>query len=189
MFTCTYNRQETLRRTFEALKQQTFTDFEWVLVDNGSTDGTLVAVDKWIKEVDFPVTVHRIETNSGFQNAYNAGISLCRGEFFLNLDSDDSCVPNALERFLELWETIPPQDRQNFVGVTVNCEDQYGNMVGEKFPEDPLDSNSLEKEMRYRVKGEKWGILRLDVLRKFPFPTSEFHINPCLLYTSDAADE
>ena len=182
VFTCTYNRLDTLRRTFDALKQQTFTDFEWVLVDNGSTDGTVAAVEEWIKEVEFPVTIHRIEKNSGFQNAYNAGIALCSGEFFVNLDSDDSCVPHALERFIELWGTVPDQDKESFVGVTVNCEDQYGSLVGDSFPKDPLDSNSLETELRYRIKGEKFGILRLDVLRKFPFPASEFHINPSIVW-------
>jgi hypothetical protein len=89
---------------------------------------------------------------------------------FLPLDSDDGCVPHALERFREHWESIPAEQLPRFTGVTALCEDQHGNLVGSRFPAPVVDSNSLEIHYRFHVRGEKWGFHRTDVLRDFPFP-------------------
>lgn len=177
VFTCTFNRLDTLRRTFESLKAQSFKNFEWILVDNGSTDETSKVVPSWIPEADFPIILQRRETNTGFQSVYNEGVRLARGGFFLSLDSDDMCVPEALECLMERWNSIPREQQSKFVGVTVCCNDQHGNLVGDEFPVSPLDSNILEIEMHHKVKGEKWGLLRVDVLKDFPFPDTEHHIH------------
>jgi hypothetical protein len=88
----------------------------------------------------------------------------------LTLDSDDGCVDTALEQFAALWQSIPKDSRHQFSAVTALCQDQYGNIVGEKFPKDILDSDSLELRYRYKIKGDKWGFQRTDVMRMFPFP-------------------
>ena len=102
--------------------------------------------------------------------AFNLGAELAEGELFLPLDSDDGCVPEALERFLRHWRAIAPDKRNGFSAVTGLCVDQRGNLVGEKFPRDVMDSDSLEMQYRWKVKGEKWGFHRTDVMRRFPFP-------------------
>ncbi|WP_438317035.1 glycosyltransferase family 2 protein [Candidatus Caldatribacterium sp. SIUC1] len=55
VFTPTFNRAHLLDRAFQSLKNQTFRDFEWVIVDDGSTDETQDIVTHWIKEADFPI--------------------------------------------------------------------------------------------------------------------------------------
>ena len=87
------------------------------------------------------------------------------------MDSDDRCVPHALERFAYHWFNIPEKERSKFAGVTALCVDEKGNIIGTPFPcKHWMDSDNLEIKYRYKVKGDKWGFIRTDVLRQFPFP-------------------
>ena len=152
VFTPTFNRAHLLGRAFQSLKAQTFRDFEWVIVDDGSTDETQDAVTHWIKEVD------------------NRGVELAKGELFVVLDSDDWLVPTALERLLYWWETVPFEDRGNYTGVAGLYAYPSGKIVGSPFPAPVIDSNAVEIRTKYRVKGDKFGMNRTEVLREFPFP-------------------
>src|ERR1700736_1708087 len=89
VFTPTYNRAHTLHRVFNSLKAQSFRDFEWVLVDDGSTDNTEELAELWIKTADFPIR-YFWQKNSGKHIAYNFGIREARGQMFAVLDSDDA---------------------------------------------------------------------------------------------------
>jgi glycosyltransferase involved in cell wall biosynthesis len=169
VFTPTYNRASTLHRVFESLRVQTYRDFEWLVVDDGSTDGTDELVRGWAEAADFPIRFLRQE-NQGKHVAFNRAVREAAGELFLVLDSDDACVPEALERFHFHWESIPPIRREAFSAVTALCVDQQGRPVGDRFPRDVIDSTSLEMKYRFRVRGEKWGFHRTDVLRRFPYP-------------------
>jgi glycosyltransferase involved in cell wall biosynthesis len=170
VFTPTYNRARTLPRVYESLRQQTFRDFEWLLVDDGSDDDTRSLVMRWRAESNFPIR-YMYQKNQGKPGAFNRGVQEAQGELFLTLDSDDQCVPEALERFKYHWEGIPAGKKDQFSAVTVLCKDQNGRIVGEKFPKDVLDSDSIEMAFKYGVRGEKWGFQRTDVLRQFPFPS------------------
>jgi hypothetical protein len=97
-------------------------------------------------------------------------VQLARGELFLTLDSDDACVPGALERFKFHRDAIPVNERAAFSGVTALCVDQSGKLIGDKFPLDVCDSDPIEMAYKYKVKGEKWGFHLTEVLKQFPFP-------------------
>jgi glycosyltransferase involved in cell wall biosynthesis len=169
VFTPTYNRAHTLHRVYESLRGQTFRDFEWLVVDDGSTDDTRQKVNGWRQEADFPVR-YVFQANAGKHVAFNRGVREARGELFLTLDSDDACVPRALERLKVHWDSIPAQEKERFTGVTSLCMDEQGKLVGERFPGNITDSDSIEVELILRVKGEKWGFHRTAVLRQYPFP-------------------
>jgi glycosyltransferase involved in cell wall biosynthesis len=170
VFTPTYNRAHTLPRVWESLRRQTFRDFEWIVVDDGSTDNTQEIVSKWIKEADFPIRYLR-QAHGHKKAASNLAVREARGELFLTLDSDDECVPTALERLWWHWNNIPADQRQNFSAVTVLCADENGAIVGDRFPcSEWFDSDSLDLIHRLKVKGEKWGFQRTDIMRQFPFP-------------------
>src|SRR6266704_739295 len=170
VFTPTFNRCSTLPRVYESLRLQTFRNFEWLIVDDGSTDGTGELVEEWQTESDFPIR-YIYQENQGKPAAFNRGVQEAQGELFLTLDSDDACVPHALERLKYQWDGIPAAQKDKFSAVTVLCKDQNGGLVGDKFPRDVLDSDSIELVFKYNVKGEKWGFHRTDVLKQFPFPT------------------
>ena len=169
VFTPSYNRVRTLPRVYDSLRVQTFRDFEWLIVDR-SDDGTRQLVEKWEAESDFPIR-YISQEDRGKAAAFNRGVQEAQGELFLTLDSDDSCVPEALERLKFHWDNIPASKKDKFSAVTVLCKDQKGNLVGGKFPRDVLDSDSIEMYFKYGARFEGWGFQRTDVLKQFPFPT------------------
>lgn len=170
VFTPTYNRAHTLPRVYESLKKQTFHDFEWLIVDDGSVDGTAELVTSWQKDTPFPIR-YLWQKNRHKKVAFNRGVREARGELFLPLDSDDECVPYALERFIYHWNQIPADLKEKFSGVTALCMDQNGRVIGDYFPgEEHIDSDSQEIRYKYGVRGEKWGFHRTEILREYPFP-------------------
>jgi glycosyltransferase involved in cell wall biosynthesis len=170
IFTPTYNRAHTLPRTYASLTQQTLLPHEWIVVDDGSTDGTAELVRGWTAEARFPIRyIH--QENAGKPAAHNAGVAAATGDLLAVLDADDWILPHALERLAALWQEIPAADRDQFTGITVNCQYENGQLIGEPFPSSPIDSTILDLWSRGWLRGEKWGFHRVEVAQQYPFPT------------------
>lgn len=172
VFTPTYNRAATLPKVYESLKAQTFRDFEWLVVDDGSTDETPALMREWKAHADFPIRYYSQE-NGGKHRARNRAVKLARGEFFFTWDSDDICVPSGLARMKAQWDNIPQEERVQFAGVTGLCAYSDGSIVGSRFPQDRLDSNMFDIRETHHVDGDKCGFQRTDVMRTYPFPEFE----------------
>ena len=168
VFTPTYNRAHTLDRVYNCLRAQTFRDFEWVIIDDGSTDNTKQLIQTWEKEADFPIKYHW-QPNQGKHIAYNHCAKVASGELFVNIDSDDEALPNALQRFKDIWYSISTDQREGLSGIMCHCRDQKGNLVGKLFEKEVI-ADTLEYLLSRPNHGEKWGFLRMDVFREFPFP-------------------
>ena len=95
----TYNRREYLKETIDSILEQTYKDFEIVVVDDGSTDGT----EDMLKKLDVPVT-YFWQPNSGDAAARNKLIELARGKYISFIDSDDLLMPDAIERMIRIME-------------------------------------------------------------------------------------
>jgi glycosyltransferase involved in cell wall biosynthesis len=169
VFTPTFNRARLLPRVYDCLRGQTFHDFEWLIVDDGSTDGTREMVEEWQRAGELEI-VYLHQENRGKHVAFNRGVARARGELLLPLDSDDVCIPSALERLLHWWLDIPQQDRAQYSGVSCQCADNSGRIVGACFPSAVADAYPVDFLLRLRVPGERWGFSRVDLLRAFPFP-------------------
>lgn len=169
ILTPTYNRAGTLHRVYESLCQQTFKDFEWVVVDDGSTDNTHASVLAWQARAAFPIR-YVWQNNQHKKTAFNRGVREARGELIVGLDSDDEMPPDALQIFKSVWDSIPPARRDSYVAVTGLCARPDGSVVGDRYPQDVFDSTAVDVYFRHRIKGEKFGCMRTSVLRKFPFP-------------------
>jgi glycosyltransferase involved in cell wall biosynthesis len=172
VFTPTFNRAYTLHRVYDSLCQQSLADFEWIIVDDGSSDNTQQLVDAWIAEGRISIQ-YLFQPNSGKHVAINRGVKLAKGDLFLIADSDDGFPANALEILHSHWCAIPDEQRPRFTGVTGLCADEQGQIIGDIFPEDVFDSNSADIYYRFGIRGEKWGFHRTEVLRNFPFPEPE----------------
>jgi glycosyltransferase involved in cell wall biosynthesis len=158
-----------LGRVFESLCAQRFQNFEWLVVDDGSTDGTGDSVREWQRSAPFPVE-YIFQQNRGKHRAYNEALCRAKGELFTVVDSDDAIVPAALERLSFHWHSIPDALRPQYSGVTCLSMDRGCRVVGTPFPRPVLDCRHYELETRFGVTGEKWGCHRTAVLRQFPFP-------------------
>jgi glycosyltransferase involved in cell wall biosynthesis len=170
VFTASYNSAATIYRVYDSLCQQTFRDFEWLIVDDDSIDDTETIVRRWKLEAKFTLRYYK-QAHQGKAVAANYAAHEADGLLFLPLDADDACTPTALERFYFHWQSIPESQRQTFSAVTALCMDENKRLIGDRFPRDILDSDSAEIRYRYHVRGEKWGFQRTDVMREYPFPT------------------
>ena len=170
VFTPTYNRAHTLHRVFESLCAQTFCNFEWLVVDDGSTDNTPELVVEWMKIARFPIRYFR-QANSGRHIADNLAVQEAHGELLAGVDSDDALMPNALERIWRLWHEIPASKRSHFLGIVGHCCDQRGKLIGHMFPASPFDTNYREFVFTHRrFGGQKWDATRSDIARQYLAP-------------------
>jgi len=169
VFTPSYNRAHLLPRVYESLEKQSFRDFEWLIVDDGSKDNTAEVVKGLQAKASFPVR-YVVKPNGGKPTAVNRGAKEAEGYLLAILDSDDWYVPETLERFLHHWQSIPENARSGFVGVTGLCCFPSGELIGTRFPKDVFDSDAIDLRYRHKVSGEKSGMLSTEILRKYPYP-------------------
>ena len=174
VFTPTFNRAHTLHRVYNSLCAQTFSDFEWVVVDDGSEDNTESLIAQWTKEADFPVLCKK-QKNRGKHVAINHGVALAKGELFIIADSDDEFLPDALSIFYDEWMAIEPNQKEKFTGVTGLCITTDNEIIGNKFPQDIFDSTPAEAYYLHGIRGDKAGFHRTEVLRQYPFPEIPNH--------------
>jgi glycosyltransferase involved in cell wall biosynthesis len=173
--TSTYNRARLLPRVAESLEKQTFRDFEWVVIDDGSTDDTDAVLKELAASVSFPVVATRFPVNKGVHFGVNHGLRTARGKYFIQLDSDDWLAPQALERYLFHWnELIRKGLDQNVLSVWSICVDENGNVCGTLFPESPILSDHWTMIYRWKNIGDKKGMALTAFLRQYPFVEKPF---------------
>ena len=170
VFTPAYNRGTTLGRVYDALKRQSFRDFEWIIVDDGSTDNTSEVVKPFLEaENDFPV-LYFYQENRGKHAATNFAVTKARGRFFITLDSDDACTDDALEVFVNEWNKIPAGEQASFKGISCRTCNEHGKLNGKPLDGEYLDSNDLDLRFRHKIDGELWGMTKTEILRDNPYP-------------------
>jgi glycosyltransferase involved in cell wall biosynthesis len=185
--TPTFQRADTLPRLYESLAAQSFGDFGWLVVDDGSSDGTERLVRSWAEAAPFSIE-YIWQENQGKHAAVNRGVERAGGEFCALMDSDDWYAPDALRRMVECWEDIPAGRRGEFANVEGLCADPDGTTIGDRFPEAVLDSNAFEIAIVHGVKGDKIGMYRREVLLAHPFPEDlGWHVTPALVWNRIAA--
>lgn len=163
VLTPTFNRARTLPRVFASLCAQTFRDFEWLIVDDGSTDETESLVSSW--RADFPIRC-LWQPNRGKHTAVNFGVGVARGFLIAQLDSDDELLPRALEIFDQQWSALD----NRFAAAVGLCVDDHGIAIGKPYPGAYADSFSLRESNRLVAGAERFGVIRADIWRQFPSP-------------------
>lgn len=169
VFTPTYNRAHTLDRLHASLLQQKADLFEWLVVDDGSTDSTPELLEKLTKASPFSVRVIR-QPNGGKHVAHNRAVAAATGQLTIVLDSDDELLPDAVENLWKAWMTIPESERSGYAGIIGNSVDEGGTIAGKPFPRDVLDAHWIEMAASGKHIGDKLPCYRTDLLREFPFP-------------------
>lgn len=170
VFTPTFNREESLSRVYESLCKQNFKNFEWIIVDDGSTDKTRDLVKKFKEKADFKI-IYKYQDNAGKHNAINKGVELASGELFIIIDSDDAFLSNSLQILYSKWMCIDKKKRKKLKGITCRCISEEGKLIGNKeVPEPYIEISELDAKFRYGYTYEMWGAIRTEVMREFPFP-------------------
>ena len=168
VLTPVFNRRIELKRCMDSVKKQTFRNFEYIIVNDGSTENIDGLVNEFMSTVSFPVMYIK-KDNGGVHTARNLGIQYARGEMLAMIDSDDELIPYALETFISIWRSIP--DKSKFCQVRCCCQDQNGNLVGDSFPEN-INSVSwkIRKKICHKTKGEKYGFHVTQIMKDNPWP-------------------
>lgn len=166
VFTPTYNRAYILGTLYQSLFRQKFQDFEWLIVDDGSTDDTQALVAGWAEaNPPFPIRYYRQE-NRGKCQAINTGLGLARGELFFNVDSDDYLTTDALEK-IAFWESRLPRESK-YCGVSGNLGTSETETPNKSLPGEFFDGTLLD---RYdKVDGERALAFYTEVHRKYLYP-------------------
>lgn len=149
VFTPTYNRAYIIEKLYRSLQRQTFEDFEWLVVDDGSNDDTEKLFSEWQKEENkFPIRFYKQE-NKGKCQAINTALDLAEGLLFFTVDSDDYLTDDALQKISD-WEGELPKDKP-FCGLAANSgtgENETSNPI---FTEKFLDVSPLERYNRLKI--------------------------------------
>lgn len=168
LFTPTYNRAYRLPDLYRSLQEQTCKNFEWLVVDDGSTDNTSKLFEQWqAEENTFPIRYFK-QPNGGKHRAINRGVKEAKGELFFIVDSDDYLTPDAIEIICNLYEPI--RGNESFCGVCPLKVDKKMKKIGSEFPYETLDCSCLDFRFRYNFSGDMAEVVRTEVLRKYPFP-------------------
>lgn len=170
IFTPTYNRADKLPTLYLSLQNQTCRDFEWLIVDDGSSDNTEDIVQSWIIEQKCNLRYFRQE-NGGKHRAINNGVQLAKGEIFFIVDSDDYLKENAVERVLFHYNAI--KDDNTFCGVVGLRATPDGKRIGGECDFGILDCSYTDFRSRLRIVGDTAEAFKTSILKKYPFPEIE----------------
>ncbi len=170
VFTPTFNRKELLEKLYKSLQKQTFKDFEWLIVDDGSTDGTEEKVEEFLSEKKLEIKYY-FKENGGKQRAYNFATEKANGELFICLDSDDEYVENGLEIILKYWKKY--EKNSDIAGMGYLSTYPNREIIGSSFPEKEMISTQFEIYNKYGVKGDKGLMFRTEIIKKYKFPVFE----------------
>lgn len=170
ILTPTYNRASLLPRLFDSLLRQTNKDFEWIVVDDGSTDDTREVVANLKEKCGgaFPMG-YVYKANGGKHMAINIGAERARGELLFIADSDDLLIDDALETVANSWHDI--SDDKSFAGIAgLDITMDTREVIGSGLPQEHIDCNAIDIRYRHHVTGDMKEVFRTEVLREFPFP-------------------
>lgn len=164
IFTPTYNRAYILPRLFQSLKNQKATNFEWLIVDDGSSDDTESVVNEFIKDADFNIRYCK-QNNQGKHIALNFAALNAVGEWIMTIDSDDFVADNCLQVCQNLIGEI--EAKKDFAGFTFlwapeNLNIDYKNYGRKKWIND--------EKYDWKFPGEMNFVIRTQILQKHPFP-------------------
>ena len=190
VFTPTFNRAYCLQKLYDSLLKQTFTDFEWLIIDDGSTDETSELIESFSKNNNPFEIVYKRKENGGKVRAINYGIKYARGELFYIVDSDDYLPENSLEIINNVERSIPADRKKEFCGVCGLKSYPDNSIVGTTYDWGRyLDITHLERDSR-SMDGDKAEAYYTDVLIRYPFPefSGEKFIMLCVVWDQMAHD-
>ncbi len=162
IFTPAYNRAHTIHRIYESLLRQTSKDFEWLVIDDGSSDDTRKMVETWVLENKIPIRYHH-KKNGGMHTAHNAAYRLMDTELNTCIDSDDYMPDNAVELIVDLWKEKGSDKYAGILGLDERMHD--GKLIGTKFTE---NETTLTDFYRKGGNGDKKLVYRTDIMKSLP---------------------
>lgn len=168
VFTPSYNRAYCLHQCYESLLRQTCTDFEWLIIDDGSTDNTRELVQGWIEDARIPVR-YIYKENGGMHTGYNVAYDNIQTELAVCIDSDDYMPDDAVEKIVTFWQENKDDRYAGIIGLDITAK---GDLIGTRLP-DVKSATVYDLYNRMGVKGDKKQVYRTELIRPFRSPQFE----------------
>ena len=171
VFTPAYNRKNLLARTYESLCRQTCKEFIWLIVDDGSSDGTQEQVSQWISRDNGFCIRYIYKENGGMHTAHNTAYDNIDTELNVCIDSDDTMPEDAVQKILEKWSA--DKDKGYAGIIALDADMNTGRIIGKGFPEG-LKETTVSGYYAAGGSGDKKLIYRTDIINKYPrYPVFE----------------
>ena len=173
VFTPTYNRDYIIENLYRSLQRQSFNNFEWLVIDDGSSDNTEKLFKKWTNEKnDFEIRYYKKE-NGGKHRAINYALDKARGELFFTVDSDDYLTDDALYK-VNNWEKSLDKNKK-FAGIVANIGYDKDKTINNFFKEEYLDLDLLQRynyteNSKKVLDGERAYIFYTNIHRQYKYP-------------------
>lgn len=172
VFTPSYNRKNELKNLYNSLLNQNNNNFEWLIVDDGSTDNTKEYINDLKKDKKIKIN-YIYKKNGGKQSAYNMGLDKAQGDIFLCIDSDDILKENILSKVELDFKKI---NKENHIAGVMYIQGYINNkkeVIGTKFKEDNMIETYYNIYNKHKVTGDKLIVLKTEVAKEFYFPIIE----------------
>ena len=169
IFTPSYNRLKELNALYKSLLKQDYTNFEWLIVDDGSTDDTKKFVNSLKKDNKIKIN-YVYKENGGKQSAYNKGLDNAKGDIFLCIDSDDILANNILKIIATDFKKISKDKTIGGVIYVQSYINDKNKIIGTCFLKDNMIDNYFNIYHKLNVTGDKLIVLKTSVAREYYFP-------------------
>lgn len=169
VFTPAYNKGDTISRTFHSLLSQTCFDFEWLIINDGSTDNT-DAIVRGFKTENFLIR-YISKGNEGLGRTFNEGVQQANGDLIFRLDPDDYLSHNAIEQILNYRNLL--NDDQICALVFLTKFDNGENVGYHPYEDECFRSNFVKYRLLDNATGDRAEVVKTKVFKEFPWPTFE----------------
>lgn len=174
VFTPTYNRAYILPILYESLVNQSFKNFEWIIVDDGSTDTTKELVESFLSEKNIKIR-YFLQENQGKHVAINNGAELAEGDLFFIVDSDDYLAQNALEILYARYLAI--KENPKIAGIFINYTNKNPKVTHDTFnlrlPKEGIICTLTELNHQFQIRGEFATAIKTEIQKAYPYPIFE----------------
>lgn len=174
ILTCTYNRAYLLDNLFRSLQKQSNYNFDWLIIDDGSTDNTREKVE-YYQSIETNFLIQYIQQkNGGKHRAINRGLQEVLGNYVFIVDSDDELLSDSIATVYQWLENI--KDQKNIMGVAGLRATRDGKILG-RYPykkkfKNYVDASNIER-YKFHLTGDKAEIYNTEILKRYPFPEFE----------------
>jgi len=177
-----FNRSQYLPEIFNSLSQQHEVDFEWIIVDDGSSDTTKEIVSSFEKIFSIKYIKHE---NKGKPAAINSGLEQANSHITLILNSDETLCENILKDIWNYYDSDNGTFRKNTVCIAGLTKHINGGIIGKKVFIDLLVSDHIRYIKNRNIAGDKCLFYATEILKKYPYPIieNEKNITPNLIHS------
>lgn len=170
VFTPTYNRAYILENLYNSLCRQISQDFEWLIVDDGSTDNTQELVSSWKNQERVLIRYFR-QSNGGKHRAINRGVKEAKGDIFFIVDSDDYLLDDAILKINQAYEKVGK--KLSVAGISFMRVAPDGTRIGGNVSFESSAMSITDFRCKLSIQGDLAETVRLEVIKQYPFPEIE----------------